>query len=458
MSLGAVAVCAYLLALIFVAWNGRKLAAAGDMFNVFGRQAGLLRATSGYLSLIGAGELIQISQLGYDNGLALLWFPGGIAAGFVLVGVFGDTVRVRAKTIGATTLVGYVTKVFGRSAGAGLAIVFFIALGALLTIQFILGGQLLAITTGIPATITPFVMGAIIVGYLLLGGYVAVLSTDVLRLVSLAAVVVVLSVAAAAGGAFSTVFDNNLYPPLPPLDALTFFAFGLFGAICAGDVWQTVLASRSKEVLLKSMIFAAIAFVIFGLLIGSLGIATKQVLPTLPVALSPLIAATQSVIPAILGPLVALLIAGSVMATADTEIWVIASSIVSYFKPAPSGNEKKETFHSVTQMRIRAAIPVVTCLAVLCGYLGADAKAVYESLLVLLTAIAPAMVAVLLNAVRPMAVSLGLWSGLISFFLVATHFRLAIPVEFTFLPVLCSVVALVLGLMIDELSKRRTSH
>jgi Na+/proline symporter len=457
MTLGAAAVAAYLLALIGVAWHGRSAAQHGDMFNIFGRQAGLLRATSGYLSLIGAGELVQISQLGYDSGFSLLWFPSGIAAGFVVIAIFGDDVRTRAKALGVTTMVAYVTKVFGRSAGAALAIVFLIALGALLTIQFILGGQLLAETTGLPPTLTSVVMALIIIGYLIVGGYVAVLSTDVLRLVFLGFIVVVLPLAIAISGGFSKLSDPTLYPPLPFVDGATLFVLGLFGAVCAGDVWQTVLASKSKDVLRTSMILAAVAFVIFGLLIGLLGIATKQAVPELSSGLLPLIAATRSVLPLYLAPLLALLIVGSVMATADTEIWVLSTSLISYFKPAPVGNEKKETFHSTLRTRARIAIPIVTGFALLCSILGGDARAIYEGLLVLLTSIAPAMIAVLFSVVRPLAVSFAMWGGLAFFFLLAAYFRLAIPSEFLFAPAVCSLLALVLGLIVDELAGRHTA-
>ena len=455
MTIGAVAVVLYLLALVFIAWTGRKQAESSDMFNIFGRQAGLIRATSGYLSLIGAGELITITQLGYDNGLSLLWFPGGIAAGFLMMGFFGDTVRTRAKTLGVNTLVGYVTKAFGQGAGAALTIVFLVALGSLLAIQFIVGGQLLAITTGLPATLTPLLMAAVIVTYLMIGGYVAVLSTDVLRLVFLALTVLALAVVALSRGATLDIFNPALYPPLPLFDGVTLLILGFFGAVCAGDVWQTVLASKSRTVLFRSMALAAAAFLIFGFLIGCLGLAAKHAVPTLPPDVSALIAATQNVIPGSLTVLVALLIAGSVVATADTEIWVIATSIISYFKPSPAGNEKRETFNSTMQMRTRLAIPVVTAVALIVGYFGANAKAIYESLLVLLTAIAPAMLAVMFDIKRPLAIALGMWAGLLSFILMSVGFNFAAPASYAYLPVGCSAIGLVVGLVIDELSGRK---
>jgi Na+/proline symporter len=455
MGISTSAVIFYLAALCWVVWRGRILAQDGDMFNIFGRNAGLLRATSGYLSLIGAGELITISQLGFDNGYGLLWFPGGIAAGFVLLGALGEKVRVRAGLIGANTFVGYVTRVYGRASGTALFVVFLFSLGALLTIQFIVGGQLLTLTTNIPPTVTSLILAAVIVGYLLVGGYVAVLSTDVLRLVFLAIIIAVLGFAVAIQGGETVGFDSSLYSQMPFADGFTLFILGFFGAVCAGDVWQTVLASRSKAVLTYSMFLAAIAFIVFGLLIGSLGMAAKQALHTLPSDTSALAAAIEHAIPPSLAPFTALMIVGSVMATADTEVWVISTSLISLLKPTYASSVEKTEFQSETQTRVRFAVPVVAGLALFFGYVGRDAQALYEGLLVLLTAIAPAILAILFDVRRPVAIMIALWAALISFTIISAIYRLAPPPSLTFLPVGCSLIGLIVGLMIDEVNGRR---
>src|SRR5258708_4884303 len=127
-----VVVTIYLAATIYIGWRGRTLAANGDMFNVFGRRAGTLRAASGYLSLIGGGELITICQLGYDNGIDVFAFVGGIAAGFLFLAFFSERVRLIAAKQGVTTFAGYFNDQYGASASIAITVVFLLSLGSLL--------------------------------------------------------------------------------------------------------------------------------------------------------------------------------------------------------------------------------------------------------------------------------------------------------------------------------------
>lgn len=456
MTSAAIAIIIYVLALVSLVWATRRQAERADMFNIFGRRAGALRATAGYLSLIGAGELITLTQLGFDNGYDLLWFPGGIAAGFLSLAIFGDFIRVRAQDVRANTLVGYVDAVYGRAASTGLALVFLIALGSLLVIQFIVGGQLLEQTAGIPVAVSRIGIGLVIVAYLVIGGYVAVLSTDVIRLFLLALIVLTL------GYVGVTSYHASATPitaqALAPYDRFTLFVLGLFGAICAGDVWQAVLASASRKVLRSSMILAAGVFLCLGLLVGLLGIATREA--GLHLNGSPaLVIASSSLLGQKLAPLVALIIVGSIMATADTEIWVLSSSLVSLReRPAKDreedvrvprdadGDEYQDRAKRLTQL----TIPIVTALAVSLSYATSNAQEIYSGLLVLLTSIAPPVFLMILGVTSSRAgISFGLWGGVIAFVTLATTYHVVIPPELTFAPVVVSLAFLLVGLGLD---------
>jgi Na+/proline symporter len=443
MTTGALAVFGYLAALLVVAWFSRRQAASSDMFNIFGRSADLLRATSGYLSLIGAGELLTISQLGYDAGLSLLWFPGGIAAGFAFLGFFAEPIRLDAKAVGANTLVGYVARRFGSPAAGALLIVYVVSLGALLTIQFIIGSQLLSATTGLAGHVTSLVMACVIIFYLFLGGYVAVLSTDILRLFFL--VVILGMFLLVVGPSFPTLIATTKFDFLSIGDGLTYFVLGFFGAVCAGDVWQTVLASKSGRVLRQSMLSAAAAFLGFGFIIGMLGMAAKSAVPTLPTDGSALLAATQSVIPAYMSAGATLLIVGSIMATADTEIWVVSSSVVSFFLPAPHNEPFPGaiSFQDRAKTAVRFVIPIVTLLALALALFGKDARAIYEALLILLASIAPPILALMFKSVGPTSLAASLWIAIGSFAVLSAIYQFSIPPSLTFAPASAAFISLI---------------
>src|SRR5579863_589011 len=100
-------IATYLVAVMLIGWQGNTIARDSDMFNIFGRRARTVRATAGYLSLIGGGELITITQLGYSNGWSVFWFLGGVAIGFVVLAFLSSRLKDLADRRRINTLAGF---------------------------------------------------------------------------------------------------------------------------------------------------------------------------------------------------------------------------------------------------------------------------------------------------------------------------------------------------------------
>lgn len=446
-----IVVLAYLAVVAWIGLRGRAFASSGDMYNIVGRRAGALRAVSGYLSLIGGGELILLTQLGYDNGFGVMWFLGGLATGFAVLALFSNRLRENAKEAGINTLVGYFSSRYGSASGVALTIIFIVSLGSLLTIQFIVGSDLLAVVTGLSRDITPLLMGLVIVVYLVPGGLVAVLSTDVLRTLMMVFVLAILAVSLWYLSPAKSSSAVN-FVPLGLLDGGTLFILGSFGVICAADVWQTILASSNQLVIRRSMTAAAVALVLIGLLIAQFGITTKAIVPELGPDTPALIAAIQNTIPAPLAPLVALLIIGAVMSTADTEVWVISTSLLSNWFPSPDSPNDNIRFQDKVRRATQFMLPIITFVAVALAYVSRDAQSLYQSLLVLLTAVAPAMLAVMLFNPSKLGVAAGLWCALAAFACISIYYRFEIPTALAFLPAAFGLA----GLLVTHLTASKT--
>lgn len=430
----ALAIFLYVTALGWVVWRGRSTAQADGMFNVFGRRAKTVQAASGYLSLIGAGELITITQLGFDNGIYLLLFPGGIASGFLFLAFFGGRIRDQASQCGATTMAAYVASAYGRTAGAALTVAYTISLGALLIVQFVTGADLLSSASGISPTAAILILASVILLYLEIGGLVAVLSTDLLRLIFMSVTLIAITMVLSALVPTSHLGAAS-FSALPMTDAAMLFVLGFFGAVCAGDVWQTIIASDSARVVRRSMLLASIAFLLLGLMIGFLGIAAKTLAGTAHAESTALILAMRTVIPAALVPLVSMLIAGAIMATADTEIWVVSTTLVTTIGAADAEREPTAQMRQ-TRRKTQAVLPIITAAAVVVSLLAPSAQLVYNALLGLLTALAPAMVAVIFGTRSRMAVSASLWSALAAFAAINIYWELQPPAIALLIPVL----------------------
>jgi Na+/proline symporter len=404
------------------------------MFNIFGRRARTVRAMAGYLSLVGAGELIAITQLGYDNGWGVLWFVSGLTVGYCFLSVTSEKMRIVAASRGINTLSGYFSDQFGAPAGVAITIVSVISLGSLLTIQFILGSDLVQALTGISAWIISIIMAAIIISYLLSAGFVAVLSTDVLRAIMMTTALLIL-IGLVAAQALENSLKFELYTALPIPDALVLFVLAFFGAISAADIWQTIFASADRAVVRRSMVSAGISFFIIGILIAQIGMIAKSMLTQPAPETTILISAAQVIFSGALAPLVTLLIVGSVMSTADTEIWVISALLASNVYPSEAmvvQRAPKTSTHFQNELRRlnRFAIPLVTVAAVVFGYVFHDALALFQGLLILLTTIGPVVLGAMFFSPPRQAVLLALWSGLTTFAFLEIVYALAVPTNY----------------------------
>lgn len=445
-----VVVALYLVAVTWIGWQGRRLAANSDMFNIFGRRARTVRAAAGYLSLVGGGELVTITQLGYENGFSVFWFLGGITAGFLGLMLWSRRIKAIAYDRRINTFSGFFFDQFGRAAGIAVTLIFLISLGSLLTIQFIVGSDLLAVSTGVPATLSMIIMAGVILSYLLPAGLVAVLSTDVLRSFLMTIILAVISAVVVFYAPQPVITSSaTKFVALPITEGTTLFVLGFFGAVCAADVWQTIFAAESDKVVRKSLFVGAAAFFLIGSMIAAMGMATKGAVPIIADGSSAFVVMAGQVIPGVFAPLLALMIVGSVMATADTEIWVISTVLVSNIFPTSNSDGDGAPQDSPSSDRIRKAtrvlIPIITVLSVVTAYYSRSAQDMYQGLLVLLTSMAPVVAVVLATSPPRAIVTYGLWAGLATFFSLSAWWGFAIPLEQSLLPAGGTLVGMAIG-------------
>lgn len=443
--LGYFVTAAYLLAVVLIGWRGQSLARDSDMFNIFGRRAKSIRATAGYLGLVGGGELITITQLGYSNGWGVLWFLGGVSIGLASLAFIAKRLKSIADIRKINTLAGFYADQYGVFAGYAATIIFCLSLGSLLTLQFIVGSNLLASLLGLPAWLSILLMGGILTSYLVPAGIVAVLSTDVLRTFMMSLVLIVIVVVAVTS-LQGDAFVQRAVDPMPQPDGVIYFILGFFGAVAAADVWQTIFASKSNEVLRSSLLSAAAAFTAIGSLLAVLGMITRILVPELQVGETAFVIAATKVVPEYLAPFVAVLVAGSVMATADTEIWVLSTVLISNFRPTSADEGAGQSVASTQLKRAtRVVIPVVTGLAMLAAYLSADAQAIYTGLLSLLSASGVAILVAIFGRPSSRSVTWSLWGGLLSYLLLSLFYSFDIPIVLTLVPLAVAAGGFLIG-------------
>jgi Na+/proline symporter len=293
-------------------------------------------------------------------------------------------------------------------------------------IQFSAGGRLLSEMASISYNQAALLIGGIVTGYLFIGGFRTVILTDILQ--GLARLVLILLL----GGLFFRTFAGRASAapvemlPLEIVVGLTLT--GLFSAIASSDVWQRVYAARSNTDAAVGLILGAAAMMLFGALLVFIGLVAKGVAPdSLPDAAFS--TALGSSIPSWATVTAVALVLVSVLSTADTEIFLLASLI---------GREAgREGVSGVAALQAespprwaRLTVLIVGGTSTVAALYFSNVLSVYVWLLGLLLAIAPVVCVIIFVNLDRRVVGLGLVLNVLLFGALASVGKLTVDTAY----------------------------
>ena len=217
----------YLIAVVTIGLWTKRRESTGD-FLIANRSAGVVLTTASISALAGGSVLAVDTELGFVYGLGTLWLPAGGAAALALLGFLAGRIRRLADEHGFLTLTDYLFLRFGAPTGYLGFVLQFAGFLFLLAVQFIVGGRLFAALAPIEYPVAVVVMGVVTMAYLLLGGFKAVMRTDLLQFALMFLVFVVLVPVKAN----FTELDLELNFGSPgPVRSLSFFLSALGGFV-----------------------------------------------------------------------------------------------------------------------------------------------------------------------------------------------------------------------------------
>jgi len=214
----------------------------------------------------------------YQYGLPALSLFVGISLGFLLFRKFGAQIKRTADQQGAYSMSEYFYRLLGRRNGIMFSTFLIVQFFGYLTINFILSGKVLA-------RLFPFlghgaavvVGGVIILSYLLLAGFKAVVRTDLYQLVIMIVMTIMVAGLLATG--------VHLQPADVDIgrmgigNIVGFLALAGFGVLVAPDIWQRVFAARDESALKAGLGYTAIILPLLALVMTVAGLATKSRIP-----------------------------------------------------------------------------------------------------------------------------------------------------------------------------------
>ena len=340
----------FLIILIVGFWSGRKQ--EKEDYLIGGRKLKSLQATSTiFSSRIGAAILLTYTALVYLYGLGALWYFIGSVFGPFVFYFFGLKVKKLADEQKFYTLPDFFFFLKGRFAGYLATIITIIIMFGWVVLNFTAGAKLVEEYTPISFEFSVVIVGVIILAYLLIGGFSAVVKTDIIQTIGIFLLFVLM---------IYLLIDTETKPKLifmdlfsiPVSEIVSFFLAGFFIPMASPELWQRVYAIKDKKHLKRSLFFSSFFYFIIGFILLMIGMVIRVDIPNIDPDTS-LIVGFSRLLPIGLAGLSVVIIYSSVSSSADTYMFTTAASVTQDFLQK-SGLMKKEKL--VLIMRITMAV------------------------------------------------------------------------------------------------------
>src|SRR3989344_3582268 len=226
----------------------------------------------------GATLSIYVAYL-YLYGFSAIWLFVGIALGFVFVRKYAHKIKQKADELRVYSMPEYFFKILGKRNGLMFSFFLVLQFFLLLIVNLIISGKVLSTIFPIPYFLAVIIGGAIILTYLLLAGFKAVVRTDFFQLTIM--FVMSLSVAVFLFGTTSIPISEFSLGTLGVGNIIGFLILAGFGIMVAPDLWQRIFATKDEKNLKRGLAYSALVLLILGIVISIVGLATKQFFPNI---------------------------------------------------------------------------------------------------------------------------------------------------------------------------------
>ncbi len=292
---------------------GRKLGLWGFMASVVA-------------SYIGGAAIVAFTAYVYQFGISAIAVFIGTSIGFLLFIPYAIKLRKLGEEKKFFTLSDWFYHNFNTEVGLLSAIILFIVYFGMLLNQFIAGSTILASISGWSYETALLFSSLIISVYLFAGGFRSVIKTDIFQYIVLVVILFILAFILNDGENSSEVIKGLVdFSDADPVMTIAFLAFGVFIVFQSSEYWQRVYAAKNEQVVRRGLKGSAILTMITGLVICLVGLAAHYHVP----GIEPKEAFAEGLTVLVPGKYIVaglILIFAAIMSSADTQIFVLASS------------------------------------------------------------------------------------------------------------------------------------
>lgn len=258
----------------------------------------------------------------YQYGFSAIWLFVGLALGFLLLKKYAGRIKQKADELKVYSMPEYFFRILGKKNGLMFSFFLVLQFFLLLIVNLIISGKVLAAIFPIPYFLAVIIGGLIVLTYLLLAGFKAVIRTDFFQLIIMFIMTLTVGIFL-LGKTHIPISEFNL-GTLGAGNIIGFLILAGFGIMVAPDLWQRIFATKDEKNLKRGLNYSVIILLVLGIVISVVGLATKQFFPNI-VPEDALVTGFSHLLPFGLKELGMVLLYAVALSSSDTVTFVVSS-------------------------------------------------------------------------------------------------------------------------------------
>jgi len=439
-TLDIIFIISYFLLVILVAYVRTRKSTPED-YLIAERKLGIWQTIATVNATKTGSILLIYTALLYLYGFSAMWYFIGVAAGYLLFIPFAVRLHKRHGTT-HYTLADYFSHSYGKKTGYAASFINILVMFAFLILNLIASAKVLEFFTGLSFLWSTVIVVGVVLTYLLIGGFKAVVTTDVLQYGAIIVIMVLFAVFLLQGTSIPISEFNIAKAGL--INILGFFILGALIPFASPDLWQRVYAVKDIKTLKWGLFWSVIVYLGVAILLSIVGLAVKAQFPGLDPDIA-LIEGFARLLPVGFIGLALVIFFAAFMSTVDTMAYTAASSFVQdFFKKLSKENTVKAIKLAVTLFVLLGATVAILLQDLV---LGAFIFASYITILAV-----PTLLTWMRPKVKPMTLSIGIIFGII----VLTILTIFEAINETLAPpiILKAIGISIVGLVIGAISSK----
>jgi Na+/proline symporter len=433
-----------ILLLVLVGYFSSKKQTSED-YLIGKRKLGVL-STMMTLNASKTGSIIMISvALVYVWGIAALWYFIGAIIGLLIFLPFALKLKENSKQR-FYTLADYFKYNYGKLPAIFASLITIFLMFGYLVMNLMAGTKIFVFFTGWPFVLCALIMVVVVLFYLLMGGFKAVVKTDIIQYAAMFLILIILVFSIFKGSTIPISEWNILKADI--MTMIGFFVVGILIPFAMPDLWRRVYAAKDKKAFKRGTLVSIVVYMIFAFLLGLIALTVKINFPDIDPDLA-LIYGFKYLLPSGLLGLSIILLFAAIMSSVDTYFFTGSSAIVQDFF-----NFNKEK----TVKNIKKTIFILAIFGTLISILIQNliiSTYIFVSLVLVLASIV--VVTWIRKKIKPLTLTIAFIIGTILVVTLIVYYMFfagGIIPEIAIMGVLSVIISLIIGGLVSKIKQR----